>query len=351
MKKKSFTSKIFLILPIFVIFFLLGFSFVNLYVPLSLKKTEEKIRVEIPAGTSAKKIAHILKQKNLIRSEKFFYLSSRFPFVFAHSNPYSLKSGVYKISSDMSVKQILALLESGQREYIKTVFPEGLTTSKIAEILQEKGVCSKDDFILASKNESLLKKYSIPAKNFEGFLFPDTYFFTPNMDATKVLDMMVNNFFSKVNTIPQFKDKNVSEYYKTVILASIVEREYRLEEEAPLIASVFTNRLQKNIGLYSCATIEYVITEIMGKPHPDVIKYEDLKIDSPYNTYKWAGLTPTPISNPGMVALEAAANPPKTDYYFFTLADERRGNHIFTKNFTSHIQAGSNFKTKKVASF
>ena len=122
-----------------------------------------------------------------------------------------------------------------------------------------------------------------------------------------------------------------------------------LADEAPLIASVFKNRIAKNIGLYSCATIEYIITEIQGKAHPDVITYDDLKIDNPYNTYKWAGLPPTPISNPGMIALNAAANAPKTNYYYFRLKDEKTGRHAFSEHFDEHIQEGVRYKTKKAA--
>ena len=92
-----------------------------------------------------------------------------------------------------------------------------------------------------------------------------------------------------------------------------MKKEYKVPSEAPLIASVFKNRLRRNIGLYSCATLVYIITEINGEPHPDRILIEDTKIDNPYNTYKWAGLTPGAISNPGLIALKAAANPPKTN--------------------------------------
>ena len=142
--------------------------------------------------------------------------------------------------------------------------------------------------------------------------------------------------------------KNVkAELYKNVVLASIVEREYRIDSEAPLIASVFRNRLKHGIGLYSCATIEYIITEVQGKPHPDVITYADLSIDSPYNTYKWAGLPPGPISNPGAVALDAAINSPKTDYYFFRLVDAKAGRHVFSKDFSTHVNEGYIYSTKK----
>ena len=137
------------------------------------------------------------------------------------------------------------------------------------------------------------------------------------------------------------------EFRDTIILASIVEHEYRIDEEAPLIASVFRNRIRKGIGLYSCATIEYIITEIEGKPHPDIITYKDLKINSPYNTYKWAALPPGPISNPGMVALKAASDTPATNYYYFRLIDPDTGRHAFTENFNEHIHEGTLLHTKR----
>ena len=150
---------------------------------------------------------------------------------------------------------------------------------------------------------------------------------------------MADNFFSKISEIPSFADFDSKKLHDTVILSSVVEREYRIREEAPVIASVFTNRLKHNIGLYSCATIEYIITEIQGLPHPGRITYKDLKIDSPYNTYKWAGLPEGPISNPGTIALEAAANPAKTNYYFFVLTDPSSGRHTFSTSFDEHKAA------------
>jgi UPF0755 protein len=124
-----------------------------------------------------------------------------------------------------------------------------------------------------------------------------------------------------------------------VILASIVEREYRLASEAPLIASVFRNRLRYNIGLESCATIEYILTEIEGRPHPKFITKSDIEIDSDFNTYKWAGLPPGPISNPGRVALEAAFHTPETDYYYFVLRDPATGEHHFSGDLEEHNEA------------
>lgn len=306
-------------------------------------------RFEISSGSSARQIAASLAEKKLIRSQAAFYFAARFPLLVFEKEPVVMKSGVYLVSSAMSAREIIMLFNSGRQEYIRTVIPEGLTLKKIAEVLEEKGVCRKDDFISEARNPENLEKYRIYASDFQGFLFPDTYNFTPGMSAQKVLFMMADNFFEHVNEIPEFKEKSPDEFYPALVLASIVEREYRTASEAPLIASVFANRIKDGSGLYSCATIEYIITEIQGRPHPDVITYDDLKINSPYNTYKWAGLPPGPISNPGMVALKAAAEPAETDYRFFVLKGDGSGTHNFTRTQMEHERAIISYRTKKAA--
>jgi UPF0755 protein len=313
------------------------------------------VKIEVPAGMTIKQVASVLKKNKLIHNETVFYLAARYPFLeksqFSglHPNGFQLKSGVYKVSSALSIGEIFDLLSSGKQEYLKIVFPEGLSLSGIAARLSTQGVCSAEEFMTAAHSQRLLDKYHIPENSFEGYLFPDTYFFTPKMGGDAVVTTMASNFFKRIEDIPVLRNTDAQKLNNVVILASIVEREYRVDSEAPLIASVFTNRLSKNIGLYSCATIVYILTEIEGKPHPEVITYDDLQIDSPYNTYKWAGLTPGPISNPGMVALKAAAAPPHTDYYFFRLTDPKTGTHSFSKDFETHITQGQKVYTKSAA--
>lgn len=350
-KKNSFFSFVFsffacVILALLACF--LAFK-VSLSAPDS-KASAKSVRLEIPAGSSVSKIGEILVENGLIRSDRAFYIAARFPFLLFRKNAPVLQSGYYSLDSSMSAVQIMDVLESGKQDYIKVSVPEGFTIRKIAALLEEKSVCSAEDFVSAAYNPALLEKYSVPSHSFEGFLFPDTYFFAPGMGAEKVLFMMIEDFFDKISQIPYFDGKSPSQFYKTLVLASIVEREYRVADEAPLIASVFKNRMDAGAGLYSCATIEYIITEIQQKPHPDVITYDDLKIDSPYNTYKWADLPPGPISNPGIVALRAAAEPAKTDYFYFTLTDSSVGKHTFSKSFNAHVKAGTQFKTKKSGS-
>ncbi|MCR5724554.1 MAG: endolytic transglycosylase MltG [Treponema sp.] len=352
MKKKSNSKKVFVVIAFVFLAVLFAGAFgaaVFAVSPLDSAADKKEIRFEIPAGTSVREVASRLKNDGIIRSEYAFYLAARYPVLTGRTHAFVLKSGVYLVSSTDSVPGILNLFESAHQVYIRTVFPEGLTTSKIAGLLENDEVCLADDFIAASRSEDLLREYGIPAENFEGYLFPDTYFFTPSMTGEAVLRMMVDNFFARVSEIDSLKNLSSLDLHKTVTLASIVEREYRVEAEAPLIASVFKNRLQAGMGLYSCATIEYVLTELQGKAHPDVITYKDLQIESPYNTYKWAGLTPGPISNPGIVALSAAANPPVTDYFYFRLTDSATGTHTFSKSFSAHMEAGLEFRTKKAA--
>ena len=343
MKKRLFGFIAFIFL--LVILAVSGFVYIkNIKAPVSSTK-EESVRIEIPSGMSVSGAASLLQEKGLIRNAKLFYYVARYPelkkilFREAEQEAFVLRSGIYYISPSMNIVQIQSILASGQQEYIKVSLPEGLTISKIAAELEENRICSAQDFISVCKSADFAEKNGINGETCEGFLFPDTYFLTAGMTAESVAQLMIDNFFNKIKEIPTLAAMNSADLYQAVVLASIVEREYRVESEAPLIASVFKNRLRRNIGLYSCATVEYILTEIEGRPHPERILIEDTKIDNPYNTYKWAGLPPGPISNPGMVALKAAADTPKTNYYFFQIVDPAAGKHIFTTNFDEHVQS------------
>lgn len=304
--------------------------------------------VKIPSGMSVRAIAEMLEERKLIRSARVFYMAVRFPGILLRDYDGSIvfKSGVYEVSQSMEMLEVIRIFADGKQAFIKTSIPEGLTTKKIARILAENKVCKYEDFIAATSDRAVLEKFGINAANCEGYLFPDTYYFYPEMDAPEVVSMMVENFFTNLRMLDGQGDADGIDYTK-LILASIVEREYRVDEEAPVIASVFINRMETGMGLESCATIEYIITEIQGKPHPDIITYKDLKIDSPYNTYKWSSLPPGPISNPGKVALSAVLNPAQTDFYYFTLTDSERGAHTFSRTLKAHARATAEFRTKR----
>lgn len=294
----------------------------------------KEYKIEVPFGKTYLSVSEELEEQEIIKSAKVFYYYSRY-------KKAELKSGVYTVNNKMTFDELHSLLCTGKQEHIIVNFPEGITISGISLLLEEKGVIeSAKEFQAICKDKEMLSRYNIPSKTFEGYLFPDTYYFTSKMEVEEVLDLLVNNFFEKLATIENATELSNDELHEVVKLASIVEKEYKLASEAPLIASVFRNRLKNNDGLYSCATIIYIITEIQGLPNPGEVKYADLQIESPYNTYKYSGLTPTPISNPGLIALDAAINTPKTNYYFFRVNDEENGSHIFSTNFEDHVEAG-----------
>ncbi|MEL3906339.1 MAG: endolytic transglycosylase MltG [Treponema sp.] len=303
------------------------------YVPVSFDPAAEGQLFTIPRGTSARAIAADLKAAGLVRSEYAAYLYFRFTDI-------PIKAGTYKLSPALPAKALCVYLQEGKQEYIKVTLPEGLTLSKTAAILEKNKVVAAADFLAAARSRGVLESYGIPAQSAEGFLFPDTYFFSYQETAERVLKLLIDNFFAKTAFIENFPQDSLERYH-TVILASIIEREYRVPEEAVKIAGVFSNRLKIGMGLQSCATVEYILTEVQHKPHPERLLKKDLEINHPYNTYKWRGLPPGPISNPGITALYAACNPEKNNYFYFRLEDSGSGRHIFTKNLTDHARAGS----------
>jgi UPF0755 protein len=295
----------------------------------------ESVLFTIEKGESFGSIAGRLADEGLVRSELFFKLLGR-----RNGDANRVKAGTYDIPPGSEATEILALFVEGRHEQVRVTIPEGLTITRIAAILDEKGVTEEDAFIRWARSEAATERYGVPGESLEGFLYPDTYFLPPAADPVKVTDAMVENFSRRLSVVyPEWEDLEDSELHRRIVMASIVEREYRIAEEAPLIASVFYNRLRVNMGLGSCATVEYIITEIQGRPHPDYLTYQDLEIESDYNTYLWAGLPPGPISNPGKVALDAAFNPADTDYWYFLLKDPATGEHYFSQDSSEHNQA------------
>ena len=295
----------------------------------------ETVVFTVESGEHLPSIAERLEEQHLIKSALFMRIMAKLD-----KTENSFKSGQYNLSAAMTPRQIQGLLVAGTGINIKVTIPEGITLNRIAAILEEADLAKADEFIAAAHDKELLAQYFITADSAQGYIFPDSYLFQKGLSAKTVLSAMLDTFYAKLDSsYPDWKNLKPEDVYSKVILASIVEREYRLPQEAPLIASVFYNRLEHNIALSSCATVEYIITEVQGKKHPEYITYDDLKIKSPYNTYLNRGLPPTPICNPGAVSLEAAFNPPETDYLYFLLKNKETGEHYFSKRFSEHNNA------------
>lgn len=309
--------------------------------------SSDSVRIEIHSGETVRQVGSLLKEKNIIKNEKFFYIfASRQNYLKyfisqfeGSSSNFVLKSGIYYVNPAMNIAEIYDLLSSGRQEYISVSIPEGYTMRQIGILLEEKEICKKENFLEVCRKPDFLVKNNIPLESAEGYLFPDTYFFIPDSDAEAIAQELVDTFYKKVSTLVDLNSKTPQELADIVILASIVEREYKVKKEAPMIASVFKNRLRIGMGLQSCATVMYILEDIQGKPHQNGLSEADTKIDSLYNTYKWAGLTPGPISNPGLTALDAVINTPKTsNYFFFVNYEKNDGTHIFSKTFDEHVQ-------------
>ncbi len=218
--------------------------------------------------------------------------------------------------------------------------PEGYTLRKIAARVENAGVTSAELFLNYARTGDALEKYGIIATSTEGFLYPDTYFFPQNYPAEMVVQHMVATFFIKLKAIyPDYLSIDPQLLYEKIVLASIVEREYVVEHEAEIIASVFYNRLDAEMMLQSCATVVYVMTEEEKMMHPERLLYSDLRRESKFNTYLHTGLPPAPISNPGSVALNAAFFPAETDYWFFVLKGADASKHYFSRSYEEHNQA------------
>jgi UPF0755 protein len=277
--------------------------------------------IEISDGTTPKQVARILKNEKIIKSENVFLT-----FVWLTRTEKKFKPGIYKLSNRMPDFIILKDIVMGNTHKIRVTIPEGFTSQEIAEILEKKGICNSKKFLEIVKSKKL-----------EGYLFPETYFLNMSSNEESIVKML-NNQFEKVFTADFYKraeDLKMTKE-KIVILASIIEKEAKKNEERPLISAVFYNRLKKGWNLESCATVLYAL----GK-HKDFLTYKDTKIVSPYNTYIKPGLPPSPICNPGLNSIKAALYPAVTDDMFFVA--DGSGTHKFSKYYAEH-----NSKKKKI---
>jgi UPF0755 protein len=286
------------------------------------------VTLEVRNGESALSVGNRLEEAGIIRSRHFWRLLSRFEREF-------IKAGTYRLELPAGQLAIHSVLVSGKQLLHRVMVPEGVTLSRVARIFEDAGICDGAALLEVAADPETLGRYRIPGKNLEGYLFPDTYFFPQNYPPHLVIQTMADNFFARLGELAVSPE----ELFSRVILASIIEREYRVDDEAPLMAGVFYNRLGINMALQSCATVEYMLTEILGRPHPKVIYFRDTDIQDPYNTYMNPGLPPGPICSPGLVALNAVFNPAPSDYLYFRLIDPDAGRHYFSRTIDEHAQA------------
>ena len=279
-------------------------------------------------------IADTLAQKGVINSSAGFRILAKLG-----GYETDFKEGVYYFKSDMRVGVVLQNLVSGpQNAVVRVTIPEGFTVEDIAELMEREGLVNKEDFCTAAKDFAPYD-YMQPALDnpdikyaAEGFLFPDTYDFDRGYTARQIMQIMADNFDHRLNDEmrQRAKSENLS-IFELITMASLVEKEAKFAEDRPIIANVFFKRLADGMMLQSDATIQYALDE-----HKEEFSIEDTKHDSPYNTYQHTGLTPGPIGNPGLDAINAVLHPADTPYLYF-VADSKGHNH-YSITYDEHLQ-------------
>lgn len=290
---------------------------------------DKKRTVEIPYGASLRQVGRDLHAKGLIHNELGFELFVRL----GHPGMF-LKAGRYRFSPAMSLHEIVDLLNRGAVAVTRVTLPEGLNIAEVADILTKRGLIRKDRFITLLKNsqwiQSRFKNDFVTGSWPEGYLFPDTYQFQVGASEEEIIETMLTRFDQVFST--HFPMLPADQRRKIVIIASLVEKEAKKAEERAVIAGVFYNRLRRDYPLQSCATVEYALGT-----HKTRLSYQDIKINSPYNTYEHYGLPPGPIANPGLASLTAAINPAKIDYLYFVAKHD--GGHVFSETYEEHLRA------------
>ena len=274
-------------------------------------------------GYSTRRIAAELKAAGVIRSKDAFVL-----WHYLHRGR-SLKAGEYLFERPASIADIHHRLVRGDVYVHTVVIPEGFTIFDVAQAMQDAGLGSRDEFLKIAQDTSLIADLAPQATSLEGYLFPDTYEFTRMQSPQEMVNAMVRHFREVAAAIGLNQD-----VHKTVTMASIVEKETAAPEERPIVAGVYYNRLARHMTLGADPSVIYA--ELLSGTYQGSLGHADLQTNSPYNTYRNAGLPPGPIANPGKSALEAALHPARTDYLYFV--SDANGHHRFARNIEEHNQ-------------
>lgn len=318
--------------------------------------------VMLRPGYSTHRIAAELKKAGVIRSEKAFVLWTHL------KHHRSLKAGEYLFEKPANMLAVQRRLQDGDVYFHTVVVPEGYTMFDIARTIEEAGLGSSGDFLkVAQTDTSLIADIAPNAHSLEGYLFPDTYNFTRMMSMEEIAAAMVCQFRIVAQQVGLIQSQSIQEagtvksvssgkmggcatveiknidsnpsitvestpVERTVIMASIVEKETAVPDERPLVASVYYNRLAHRIALDADPSIIYA--ELLAGTYQGALHHADMSFASPYNTYRNAGLPPGPIGNPGRSSLEAAMHPAQTDYYYFVA--DAQGHHRFARTIEEH---------------
>jgi UPF0755 protein len=281
-------------------FFLSYFFWWGIFVPKDKVSSEKIFTVE--KGQGLFEIGKNLKKEGLIKNGIFF----DFYLIFIRKEK-NLQAGKYYLSSMMNIPEIAQKIISGETAKIKVTIPEG---SRVKEIEEKLGL-------------------KLPGDNLEGYLFPDTYYFPVGVSGEEVVKTMRENFEKKISPYKEEIERSGKTLQEIITMASLIEKEVKEKEDKEIVSGILWKRLKTGIPLQVDATITYLTGKKTTK-----ITLEDLQIDSPYNTYKYKGLPPGPICNPGLESILAALYPKESEYWYYLSTPE--GKTIFSKTLKEH---------------
>jgi len=273
-------------------------------------------------GYSTRHIAAELNKAGVIRSPRAFLLWHYI------AKPRSLKAGEYLFEKSASAIQVHERLARGDIYQHTVTIPEGFNMFDVAAAVEAAGLGPRAEFLAAAKSgASMIKDLDPQATSLEGYLFPDTYQFTRTQSMQDIVGVMVRHFRQEAKALGLTGDVHL-----VVTMASIIEKETAAPAERPEVASVYYNRLEKRIALDADPSVIYAA--LLSGEYEGALHHATLQIDSPYNTYKHAGLPPGPIANPGRDSLKAAMHPAQTDYLYFV--SDNQGHHRFARSLDEH---------------
>jgi len=289
-------------------------------------------------GWSTRHIARDLQRQGVIRS------STAFLMIQYAKGLRTLKAGEYKFDQPANALAVWHRLVQGDVYARTVVVPEGFNMYEIATVVEQAGLGPAADFLTAAKSDTfLVRDIDPPAKSLEGYLFPDTYQFTRIDTAHDIVAAMVHRFRHEAQSIGLLGHTDL---HRIVTMASIVEKETADPNERPMVAAVYYNRLQRNMALGADPSVIYAA--LLAGRYRGTIYQSDLQYDSPYNTYRYAGLPPGPIANPGVASLQAAMHPARTAFLYFV--SDNNGHHRFARDLEEHARNVAAYRRAVAAS-
>lgn len=319
---------------------LISFIIYQVFYSRYYSESDEEKTFAIEPGQGLNEIISGLKKNDIIQNSLLFKIAVKLS-----GKEGNIISKNYLFKNGMNNLELINLLtDKNLTQFTKVTIPEGYSVKQIGKLIEKKLSLSKEKFYKEAANDSLINMLKLKGKvkNLEGFLYPDTYEIPIGTTERKVVFILFNEFRKKVlanNDLDSELEATDSTLLKSITLASIIQGETNIADEMPVVAGVYTNRLNIGMRLEADPTVQFIIPD-----GPRRLLYEDLKTNSPYNTYLYKGLPPGPINNPGLNAIKAALNPAEHKYIFFVATGE--GGHRFTETYQQHLDAVKDYRKK-----